>query len=96
MSRIHGVVNRTQQPPTQIGAFPVAKLSKATGGGYIMVREKDDLRSLMKQVTEELRHEYLIGFTPAVADNREHTVKVEVATPGHQAMARATQKASRK
>ena len=54
---VYAVVNRAQQPPMQVGAFPVAKLSKATGGGYIVVRDNADLRSLMKQVAEELRHE---------------------------------------
>jgi hypothetical protein len=46
----------------------------------------------MTQVAEELRHEYLLGFTPPVADGREHSVKVEVARPGHRAIARVAQK----
>jgi VWFA-related protein len=92
---IYGLVNRTQQPPTQIGSLPVATLSKATGGGYIVLRRTDDLGSLMKQVAEGLRHQYLLGFTPPAADNRDHTVKVEVAKP-NQAMARSIQKASRR
>ncbi|HZL92734.1 MAG TPA: hypothetical protein VFB99_03785, partial [Vicinamibacterales bacterium] len=83
-------------PPAQIGAFPVAKLSNATGGGYMVVPHDVDLRALMKQVAEELRHEYLLGFTPAVADNHEHTVKVEVGRRDYQAIARAAQKAGRK
>ena len=92
---IYGIVNRTKAPPTQIGAFPVAKLSAATGGGYMFLTAKDDLGALMAQVTEELRHAYLLGFTPAVADDREHTVKVDVSRPGHRAIAHVTRKAAR-
>jgi Ca-activated chloride channel family protein len=93
---VYGVVNRTTQPPTQVGAFPVAKLSEATGGGYIFLNDRDDVRAVMKQVAEELRHEYLLGFTPAVADDREHTAKVEVVPPGHRATARVTRKAGQR
>jgi Ca-activated chloride channel family protein len=92
---IYGIVNRTKAPPTQIGASPVAKLSASTGGGYVVLTAKDDLGALMAQVTEELRHEYLLGFTPAVADEREHTVKVDVTRPGHRAIAHVTRKAAR-
>jgi VWFA-related protein len=93
---IYGVVNRLRDPPTQVGAFPVSKMSSETGGGYVFLRDEDDLPTLMKQIVEELRHEYLLGFTPPVADGREHSVKVDVAKPGHRAMARVTQKARRK
>ena len=89
---IYGIVNRTKEPPTQVGAFPVAKMSAATGGGYLFLTGKEDLGPLMAQVTEELRHEYLLGFTPPVADGREHSVKVEVARPDHRAMARIARK----
>ena len=71
---IYGIVNRTKEPPTQVGAFPVAKMSAATGGGYLFLTGKEPLGPLMAQVTEELRHEYLLGFTPPVADGREHSV----------------------
>jgi hypothetical protein len=93
---VYGIVNRTREPPTQIGSFPVAKLSEATGGGYVLLKSGDDIRSLMKQVTEELRHEYLLGFTPAVADGRQHTVTVEVVRPHHRAMARVRDSRRRK
>jgi len=93
---IYGIVNRTKEPPTQVGAFPVAKMSAATGGGYLFLTGKEDLGPLMAQVVEELRHEYLLGFTPPVADGREHSVKVEVAKPGHRAIAHVTRKAARK
>jgi VWFA-related protein len=85
---VYGIVNRTKEPPTQVGAFPVARLSEATGGGYIFLKAGEDVRAVMKQVAEELRHEYLLGFTPAVADDREHTVKVDVARPNHRAITR--------
>jgi Ca-activated chloride channel family protein len=93
---VYGVVSRTKDPPTQVGAFPVSRMSERTGGGYIFVRERDDLPTLMKQVAEELRHEYLLGFRPPVADDGEHTVRVDVAKPEYRAMVRVTQKARRK
>ena len=61
----------------------------------MVLTAKDDLGALMAQVTEELRHAYLLGFTPAVADEREHTVKVDVSRPGHRAIAHVTRKAAR-
>ena len=48
------IVNRTKEPPKQIGAFPVEKMSAATGGGNLFLTAKDDVGTLMAQVTEEL------------------------------------------
>jgi Ca-activated chloride channel homolog len=93
---IYGIVNRTKEPPTQVGSFPVAKMAEVTGGGYLFLTGKENLGALMAQVTEELRHEYLLGFTPAVADDRDHTLKVEVARPEHRAIARVRRKGTGK
>jgi hypothetical protein len=89
---IYGIVNRSKPPPMQIGGFPIEKMSAATGGGYLFLKRSDKLGMLMAQVLDELRHEYLLGFTPALADDHDHTLRVEVTRPSHRATARITQR----
>jgi Ca-activated chloride channel family protein len=58
-----------------------------TGGGYFDLKRKDDLGVAFLRVAEELRHQYLIGFTPASLDGRTHSLQVRVNKPGFRARA---------
>jgi Ca-activated chloride channel family protein len=58
-----------------------------TGGGYFNLRRKDDLGAAFLRVAEELRHQYLLGFTPKSLDGKPHTLEVRVNKPGFRTQA---------
>ena len=47
----------------------------------------------MARIAEELRHQYLIGFTPRAFDGRIHELEVRVTGPGLKATARNSYRA---
>jgi Ca-activated chloride channel homolog len=63
-------------------------LADQTGGGSFVLESDADLTATFERVAEELRRQYVLGFTPAVLDGREHRLEVQVTTPGHRARAR--------
>jgi Ca-activated chloride channel family protein len=71
------------------------RLIEDTGGGHFVVRAGDDLRQTFVRVVEELRRQYLLGFTPA-ADGRTHKLEVRVSGDGLRARARASYVAERR
>ena len=72
----------------------VAALLDDTGGAHFNVAATDDLGATFTRVAEELRRQYLLGFTPA-ADGREHRLTVRVKRPGLLARARKSYTAER-
>jgi hypothetical protein len=91
---VYGIVVRVSQPPLEIGGYPVERTANATGGGYVHVDRTDDIKAQMSRVVNELRYEYLLGFAPAVADERSHDLTVRVARRGVRAVARLSGKQS--
>ena len=73
----------------------VAELLDATGGAHFNVAAADDLGETFNRVAEELRRQYLLGFTPA-ADGRDHPLAVRVKRPGLVARARKSYTAERR
>jgi len=59
-----------------------------TGGGHFQLRRDADLDSTFTQIADELRRQYLLGFTPAIADGRSHTLEVRVEGRGLRVRAR--------
>ena len=59
------LVNVRSRTPSALGAS-LMSLTEDTGGGYIIMNAKDDVAATFRQVAEELRGQYLIGFRPAV------------------------------
>jgi VWFA-related protein len=53
-----------------------------TGGGHFDLRRQDDLAAAFARLNSELRHQYLVGFTPVVLDGQRHTLEVRVRRPG--------------
>jgi hypothetical protein len=43
-----------------------------------------------RRVADELRHQYLIGFSPSAIDGAEHTIEVRLTRPGMRALARTS------
>ena len=59
-----------------------------TGGGYMRFAEIDEINRIMTEVAQELHHQYLLGFTPAVLDNRLHKLEVRILQPNYTVRAR--------
>lgn len=57
----------------------LAKIAQDTGGGYFELTDTADLGATFRRVAEELHHQYLLGFSPAVADGKTH--RIDVRTP---------------
>jgi Ca-activated chloride channel family protein len=65
-----------------------------TGGGRFHVKDDDDLAATFARVADELRHQYVLGFTPVTLDGKEHKLEVR-AKPGMKVRARRTFVAAR-
>jgi VWFA-related protein len=66
----------------------LAKIAEATGGGYFELTSTNDLAATFAKVADELHHQYMLGFTPAVLDGKMHTLDVHVAGDGMKVRAR--------
>lgn len=70
---------------------PLLEFAHQTGGGYLRLRDPDgDLAPAMAEVLEELRHDYLLGFSPTEQDGRDRTLDVRLNRAGLTARARRT------
>lgn len=57
-------------------------LAEETGGGYFLLKRTDELNETFTRVSQELRSQYVIGFTPQVRDGNVHKLEVKVRRPG--------------
>jgi Ca-activated chloride channel homolog len=71
----------------------ITSLAEKTGGGFFKLETGADLSSTFLRVVEELRHQYVIGFSPPKADGKMHDVQVGVRKPGMTARARKSYRA---
>lgn len=85
-SRFHNGAQWTVTRPG--GSF--RKMANETGGGYFELKKTADLNSTFSRVVQELHSQYLLGFTPANLDGKEHKLEVKVTKPGLNARARRT------
>jgi Ca-activated chloride channel homolog len=67
-----------------------------TGGGHFQLRRDADLDATFTRIADELRHQYLLGFIPAVVDGRQHTLDVRVQGSGLRVRARTSYVAGQK
>lgn len=72
----------------------LTKLSETSAGRFYNSKVSD-LNTTFKLITEELRHQYRLGFYPDVskADGQRHTLRVEVSAPGAVVRARRSYQA---
>ena len=63
---------RGDPTPTQV----LRGLATQSGGLHFALNPNDDVNATFTQVAFELRHQYLLGFTPARADGGIHELKV--------------------
>ena len=73
----------------------IMEMAEETGGGHFALPEGADLTSTFARVAEELRRQYLIGFSPTVLDGRLHRVDVSVGKAGMKVRARRNYLAGR-
>jgi len=64
------------------------RLSEETGGGFFLLKRKDDLSSTFTRVAQELHSQYIMGFSPETMDGKVHKLEVRVKKPGLIARAR--------
>jgi VWFA-related protein len=62
-------------------------LAEKTGGRYFPVEEKSALEPVFREIGDELRAHYVVGFTPRTANSRG-ALQVSVTAPGHTVRAR--------
>jgi len=68
----------------------LAKIAAETGGGYFELTNTADLASTFKRVADELHHQYLLGFSPALLDGKTHKIDVRIQQTGMSVRARRT------
>jgi len=68
----------------------LAELAAVGGGGYFELHGTDNLNATFKRIAEELHHQYLLAFTPAVLDGKTHTLEVRVHQPNMTARTRTS------
>ena len=64
------------------------RIADETGGGYFELQKTADLSPTFTRVAQELRSQYLIGFTPAALDGKVHKLDVRISKPGMTVRAR--------
>lgn len=52
------------------------KLAEETGGGYFELKSTDALGETFTRVAQELRAQYVLGFSPAALDGKVHKLEV--------------------
>ena len=70
------------------------RLSDETGGGFFMLKKKDELGPTFTRIAQELHSQYVMGFTPETLDNKVHKLEVRVKRAGMTARARKSYVAS--
>ena len=64
------------------------RLSDETGGGFFILKKKDELGPTFTRIAQELHSQYVMGFTPETLDNKIHKLEVRVKRAGMTARAR--------
>ena len=72
------------RPPDPI----LRQIAEDTGGGYLPADSGMDLSGLFKAMVDELHQQYILGFTPARADGRVHSLVVTTRRPNLKIRAR--------
>lgn len=71
------------------------KIAAETGGGYFEMTSATDLPDTFKRVADELHHQYVLGFAPAVLDGKMHKLDVKAKTTTMTVRARKSYRATK-
>jgi VWFA-related protein len=58
------------------------EMARQTGGSYVELGGRDSVEKGIRQVMNELHHQYLLGFSPSHLDGRVHSLAVRVSRRG--------------
>jgi Ca-activated chloride channel family protein len=58
------------------------RFANETGGGYFNLKKNADLNASFTRIAQELRSQYLLGFSPASLDGKVHRLELRVKRPG--------------
>ena len=58
------------------------RFARETGGGYFDLKKDADLNASFTRIAQELRSQYLLGFSPATLDGKVHRLEVRAKRPG--------------
>jgi Ca-activated chloride channel family protein len=70
------------------------RFANETGGGFFDLKKGADLNSSFTRIAQELRSQYLLGFSPATLDGKVHKLEVRVKRPGLKSRSRRSYIAS--
>lgn len=70
------------------------RFASETGGGFFDLKKNADLNASFTRIAQELRSQYLIGFSPAILDGKVHKLDVRIKRPGLKARSRRSYLAS--
>jgi tetratricopeptide (TPR) repeat protein len=68
--------------PNGMNRGDLGSLSRETGGGFFVMTNTDELPATFARVSEELRHQYVFGFSPAGGVGGQHKLEVTAHRPG--------------
>lgn len=71
------------------------ELAVDSGGGYHVIGSAVSPEAAMRQVADELHHQYLLGFTPTTMDGKVHKLEVKARRGGLSVQARKSYRAAR-
>ncbi len=70
------------------------RFANETGGGYFDLKKNADLNASFTRIAQELRSQYLLGFSPAALDGKVHKLEVRMKRPGLKTRSRRSYVAS--
>ena len=70
------------------------ELAVDSGGGYHVLAPAVSPEAAMRQVADELHHQYLLGFTPTKMDGKVHKLEVKTTRGGMSVQARKSYRAT--
>lgn len=70
------------------------RFANETGGGYFDLKKGANLNSAFTRIAQELRSQYLLGFSPATLDGKVHKLEVRAKQPGLKTRSRRSYVAS--
>ncbi len=70
------------------------RFANETGGGYFDLKKDADLNASFTRIAQELRSQYLLGFSLSALDGKVHKLEVRVKRPGLKSRSRRSYVAS--
>jgi Ca-activated chloride channel homolog len=70
------------------------RFANETGGGYFDLKKNADLNTSFTRIAQELRSQYLLGFSPAALDGKVHRLEVRTKRVGLKTRSRRSYVAS--